>query len=169
MTEANGSYVVNPLARDYRAEGLDELDYRIISLLRRDGRMPFRSIAKELQLTEATVRTRMRRMEESNTMRVVAVTDIEAAGFGMLLAIGVEVEGRAPVVVAEQLAAIDQVFSVSVVIGNHDIEILTVARDQDQLDQLLGQLAAVTGVRRLLPSLAVNVLKNQPHWVPFNE
>lgn len=169
MTELNGSYVVNPLARDYQAEGLDEVDYRIISLLRRDGRMPFRSIAKELQLTEVTVRTRMRRMEESNTMRVVAVTDIEAAGFGMLLAIGVEVEGRAPVVVAEQLAAIDQVFSVSVVIGNHDIEILTVARDQDQLDQLLGQLAVVTGVRRLLPSLAVNVLKNQPHWVPFNE
>jgi Lrp/AsnC family transcriptional regulator for asnA, asnC and gidA len=144
------------------------MDYRIIALLRRDGRMPFRSIARELALTEATVRSRVRRMEDSNSMRVVAVTDIEAAGFGMLLAIGVEVEGQPPAVVAEQLAEIDEVFSVSVVIGSHDIEILAVARDQDQLDQLLGRLAAVAGVRRLLPSLAVNVLKNQPHWVPFS-
>ena len=155
--------------RSHRAEGLDDIDYRIIALLRQDGRMPFRSIAQELELTEATVRSRVRRMEDSNSMRVVAVTDIEAAGFSMLLAIGVEVEGRPPSVVAEQLAEIDEVFSVSVVIGNHDIEILAVARDQDQLDQLLGRLAAVTGVRRLLPSLAVNVLKNQPHWVPFSD
>jgi Lrp/AsnC family transcriptional regulator for asnA, asnC and gidA len=152
----------------HRAEGLDDIDYRIIALLRRDGRMPFRSIAQELELTEATVRSRVRRMEDSNSMRVVAVTDIEAAGFGMLLAIGVEVEGQPPSVVAERLAEIGEVFSVSVVIGSHDIEVLAVARDQDQLDQLLGRLAVVAGVRRLLPSLAVNVLKNQPHWVPFS-
>lgn len=152
---------------EYRTAGMDAIDNRIVALLRRDGRMPFRSIAQELELTEATVRSRVRRMEDSNSMRVVAVTDIEAAGFGMLLAIGVEVEGRPSAQVAEQLAAIEEVFSVSVVIGSHDIEILTVARDQDQLDQLLGRLAAVSGVRRLLPALAVNVLKNQAHWVPF--
>lgn len=152
-----------------RTDAMDEVDYRIIALLRRDGRMPFRTIANELDLTEATVRSRVRRMEDSDSMRVVAVTDIEAAGFGMLLAIGVDVEGLPSSVVAEQLAAIEEVFSVSVVIGSHDIEILAVARDQDQLDQLLGVLAAVDGVRRLLPSLAVNVLKNQPHWVPFSD
>lgn len=152
-----------------RAAGFDDVDHRIIALLRRDGRMPFRTIANELDLTEATIRSRVRRLEENDSMRVVAVTDIEAAGFGMLLAIGVEVEGRPSSEVAEQLAAIDEVFSVSVVIGSHDIEILAVAEDQDQLDQLLGRLAVVPGVRRLLPSLAVNVLKNQPHWVPFSD
>jgi Lrp/AsnC family transcriptional regulator for asnA, asnC and gidA len=158
-----------PLQREHRASGLDDMDQAIIALLRRDGRMPYRTIANELELTEATVRSRVRRMEESDSMRVVAVTDIEAAGFGMLLAIGVEVEGKPASAVAEQLADIAEVFSVSVVIGSHDIEILAVAEDQDQLDQLLGRLAMVAGVRRLLPSLAVNVLKNQPHWVPFSD
>jgi len=101
-------------------------------------------------------------------MRVVAVSDLEAAGFGMLLAVGVEVEGRPATAVADDLAGIAEVFSVSVVIGTHDIEILIVARDLEQLDELLGRLARVVGVRRLLPSLAVNVLKNQARWVPFN-
>lgn len=146
----------------------DETDQRIIALLRRDGRMSFRHIAQQLQMPEATVRARVRRLEDSDSMRVVAVTDIEAAGYSMLLAVGIELEGRSATAVATDLAAIDEVFSVSVVIGTHDIEILTVARDQDQLDELLGRLAVVGGVRRLLPSLAVNVLKNQPHWVPFS-
>ena len=75
---------------------LDETDQAIIALLRKDGRMPYRAIARELEIAENTVRARVRRMEESDTMRVVAVTDIEAAGYGMLLAIGVQVEGRSP-------------------------------------------------------------------------
>lgn len=147
---------------------LDQTDHRIIALLRDDGRLPYRSIARELGLTEATVRARVRRLEESRTMRVVAVTDIEAAGYGMLLAIGVQVENRSPEEVALEMAAIPEVFSVSVVVGVQDLELLAVARDQAALDRLLHeQLATMEGVRRLTSALAVNVLKNQPDWVPF--
>ena len=147
---------------------LDDLDQAIIELLRQDGRMPFRTIARELDITEATVRSRIRRLEESNTMRVVAVTDIEAAGFGMLLAVGVQVENRAPEAVAQDMAKLQQVFSVNVVVGAHDIEILVVARGQADLDTLLSDtLVSIPGVRRLTPALAVDVLKNQPDWVPF--
>lgn len=149
---------------------LDATDDAIIELLRQDGRMPYRAIARELGITEATVRARVRRLEDSNTMRVVAVTDIEAAGFGMLLAVGVQVEGRSPEAVARDLAGIDEVFSVNVVVGAQDIEILVVARDQEALGRMMTDcLAAVPGVRRLTPALAVDVLKNQPDWVPFHE
>ena len=148
---------------------LDATDQGIIALLREDGRMPYRAIARELGITEATVRARVKRLEESNTMRVVAVTDIEAAGYGMLLAVGVQVENRSPEAVAADLAAIDEVFSVNVVVGSHDIEILVVTEDASSLnDLLMTTLGAVPGVRRLTPALAVDVLKNQPDWVPFH-
>lgn len=149
---------------------LDDTDHRIIALLRVDGRLPYRSIARELGLTEATIRARVRRLEDSRTMRVVAVTDIEAAGYGMLLAIGVQVENRSPEDLALELAAIPEVFSVNVVVGAQDLEILMVAEDQAALHRLLQQrIATMAGVRRLTPSLAVNVLKNQPDWVPFHD
>jgi len=148
---------------------LDETDQAIIALLRADGRMPYRAIARELDVAENTVRARVRRMEESDTMRVVAVTDIEAAGYGMLLAIGVQVEGHSPEAVAREMAAIAEVFSVNVVVGAQDIEILVVARDQAALNELItDKLGAVPGVRRLTPALALDVLKNQPDWVPFH-
>ena len=149
---------------------LDDTDDAIITLLRADGRLPYRAIARQLGLTENTVRSRVRRLEESNTMRVVAVTDIEAAGFGMLLAIGVQVESRSPEAVARDLADFPEVFSVNVVVGAQDIEILVVSENQAALNELVGQrLATVPGVRRLTPALALDVLKNQPDWVPFND
>jgi len=148
---------------------LDATDQAIIDLLRGDGRLPYRAIARELDVTETTVRARVRRLEDSNTMRVVAVTDIEAAGFGMLLAVGVQVENRSPENVARDMAAIAEVFSVNVVVGAHDLEILVVAEDLSGLNELMsGRLAQVPGVRRLTPALAVDVLKNQPDWVPFH-
>jgi Lrp/AsnC family transcriptional regulator for asnA, asnC and gidA len=149
---------------------LDDTDNAIIELLRADGRLPYRAIAREVGVTESTVRARVRRLEESDTMRVVAVTDIEAAGFTMLLAIGVQVENRSPEQVARDMATIPEVFSVNVVVGAHDVEILVVAEDQAALTQLVtGRLAEVPGVRRLTPALAVDVLKNQPDWVPFHD
>ena len=149
---------------------LDEVDYAIIDLLREDGRLPYRAVARELDLTEATVRSRVKRLEESGTMRVVAVTDIEAAGYQMLLAIGVQVENRSPSEVAKDLAKVPEIFSVNVVVGTHDVEVLVVAEDLEALNTLLSKvLSSVPGIRRLTPSLAMNVLKNQPDWVPFHD
>ena len=147
---------------------LDDLDNAIIELLRGDGRMPYRAIAREVGLTESTVRSRVKRLEESGTMRVVAVMDIEAAGYQMLSAIGVQVESRSPSDVAADLAKIPEIFSVNVVVGTHDVEILLVAKDLESLNSLMSQLlATIPGIRRLTPSLALDVLKNQPDWVPF--
>ncbi len=158
------------LAAQPKRLAMDDMDARIISLLRRDGRMPFRAMALELGMTEATVRTRVRRLEESGLMRVVAVTDFEAAGYGMLLAVGFEVEDRSPTEVAEELAAIPEVFSVNVVVGTYDIQTLVVTRDLESLGELISHtLAELPGVRKVVPSLAVDVLKNQPSWVPFSD
>lgn len=147
---------------------LDETDHRIIAALRKDGRMPFRALANEVCVTEATVRSRVRRLEDTGTIRVVAVTDYEAAGYSMMLAVGIQVEGRPADAVARDLAAFPEVFSVCQVVGTLDIEALAVARDQEQLTELLTErLARVPGVRRIMPSMAMDVLKNQQHWVPF--
>ncbi len=147
---------------------LDDTDERIVALLRSDGRMAYRAIAAELGITEATVRTRVRRMEKSDAMRVVAVTDFQAAGYEMMLAVGLTVEGRAPLEVAEALARFPEVFSINVVIGSCDIETLVVAEDQSAMAELIfRRFAELPAVLRVSASLAVDVLKNQPDSVPL--
>ena len=99
--------------------------------------MPYRAMAAELGLTEATVRTRVRRLEESNAMRVVAVTDFQAAGYELMLAVGIQVDQRTPLEVANALAEIPEVFSINLVIGTYDIEVLVVAEDQAAMAEAL--------------------------------
>jgi len=62
---------------------LDELDREVITILQKDGRASIQDIAQQLDSTSSTIRKRIRRMEDANLMRVVAVTDFSAAGTGV--------------------------------------------------------------------------------------
>ena len=83
---------------------LDEVDRQIIAALQADGRATNQRIARSLKISPATVGARIRRLENVNAMRVVAVTDFAALGYQVLLAVGIEVQGRAAEEVAQGLS-----------------------------------------------------------------
>ena len=102
----------------------DHIDRKIIELLQLDGRMSIQEIASQVDITSSAVRKRIQRLEDANMMRIVAVTDFNAAGFDLLLAIAIEVENRPSEEVANELAELPQVFSVNLTTGVHDLDIL---------------------------------------------
>ena len=139
---------------------LDELDLKIIAALKADGRATNQDIARSLKIAPATVSARIRRLEELNAMRVVAVTDFSALGLDVLLAVGIEVQGRPAEDVAEELAKLPEVFAVHLVTGARDIEILVALRDFQELKPfLLDNVAAVRGIRSLTAGIAVDIVK----------
>ncbi len=145
----------------------DDLDRRIIALLQADGRMSTLDIAKALESTSSTIRKRIRRLEDTGTMRVVAVTDFVAAGYDVLLAIGIEVESRNAEDVGLDLAALPDVFSVNLTTGAQDIEILVGTRSFDELATFLHEeVAQIDGIGRLWPALMIEVYKYQSEMVP---
>ena len=145
----------------------DDLDERIIALLREDGRMPTRDIAARAKTSPATVRKRIRAMEAAGFMRVVAVTDFAAAGFDLLIAIGIEVENRNAEAVGLDLAALPEVFSVNLTTGPNDLEILVAAQSFEQLATFLhSEVSRVDGIGRLTPALTVDVRKYVSEQVP---
>ncbi|WP_138380762.1 Lrp/AsnC family transcriptional regulator [Luteithermobacter gelatinilyticus] len=147
--------------------GLDELDKKIVMLLREDGRMPVQEIAERSGATPATVRARMTKMEEAGMLRVVAVTDFAAAGFELLLAIGIVVDSRPARDIANELAQLEDVFSVTLTTGEYDIEILVAAKNFSDLSTFLqDKVAAIPGIAKLSPGLAMDVLKYQSEWTP---
>ncbi len=148
---------------------LDDVDEAIIAAMRQDGRISNRDLANLIGVNEGTVRARLRRLEETNTMRVVAIRDLGAMGFEHLCAVGIQVKGRAVADVAADLAAIPQVLTVNVTLGGHDLEIELVAREIDEMGELLtAVLPKVRGVARLTPSLALKVLKYESQWAPLS-
>jgi Lrp/AsnC family transcriptional regulator, leucine-responsive regulatory protein len=139
---------------------LDEVDRHIIAALQADGRATNQRIARSLQISPATVGARIRRLENVNAMRVVAVTDFAALGYQVLLAVGIEVQGRAAEEVAQELAALEEVFAVHLVTGARDIEILVALHDLEELKVfLLQDVAKIRGIRALSAGIAADVIK----------
>ena len=139
---------------------LDDVDRQIIAALKADGRATNQKIARSLRLSPATVGARIRRLENINAMRVVAVTDFAALGYKMLLAIGIEVQGRPAEEVAQELAALEEVFAVHLVTGARDIEILVALHDLEELETfLLQDIAKIRGIRTLAAGIAADVIK----------
>ena len=148
--------------------GIDAIDRRIIGLLRRDGRMSHLALAEALDITVTTLRSRLRRLESSHTLRVVAVTDYRAAGFDLIASTGVIVKGRAVAEVAADLAALPQVPNVHIMADVPEIEISVIAHDRAELSTLLNEtLLQIPGVHRLDAGVALTVSKLQWGWVPF--
>lgn len=137
-----------------------ELDESIIEILKKDGRTSNQNIADLLGVSTSMVATRIRRMEQAKAMKIVAVSDFSAFNYNVLLPIGVDVKGRRANDVADDLAKLDEVASVQLVSGKHDIEILVTLANLEQMsDFLLNKLSQIKGVRSLNPSFAVDIIK----------
>ena len=147
---------------------LDTLDNGIIEMLRVNGRATNQEIAERLSVTAATVSSRLRRLEEMGASRVVAVSDFAAHDYNVLIAVGVKVSGREVKDVARDLARLPEVFSVNIMNGAHDIEMLVALHDFSEINLfLLDHVAGIAGVDALAPGIAADIVKFEFNVVPL--
>lgn len=146
----------------------DATDRSIVQQLRRNGRATNQQIAETLGLTATTVSSRIKRMEESSQLRVVAVSDFSAHGFNFLMRVAVEVDGRPASAVARELANFPEVFAVHLVTGRYDIDMLVALSHFDDLSKLmLDKFSQVGGIRSLAPAIVVDIIKYQFDVAPI--
>lgn len=124
---------------------LDDLDHRLIAALRADGRAPFRRLAGQLGVSEATLRNRYARLVEGNVLAVTAVTNPMALGYDATAMLGLSVVGP-PEAVADELSTWDEAVYVVVVAGRFDLIVEVVARDRRDLLAMMNRIRALEGV-----------------------
>ncbi|OCC25160.1 AsnC family transcriptional regulator [Croceicoccus estronivorus] len=146
----------------------DATDRSIVELLRHNGRATNQQIAEKLGLTATTVSSRIKRMEDANQLRVVAVSDFAAHGFSFLMEVAIEVDGRPASEVAQELAAFPEVFAVHLVTGRYEIDMLVALRDFDDLSHLLlDKFSQIHGIRSMTPAIVVDIIKYQFDIAPI--
>ena len=130
--------------------------------------MPVRDLAQRVGLTEATVRARIRRLEESGSMRIVAKLDLGAMGYPFVALVGLKIRGRTIDEVGQDLLQISEVISILSVIGRNDLEIQVIARDMAMLNILLTEtIPAIDGIVGVESALAMNIVKYVQSWGRF--
>ena len=145
---------------------IDTIDKAIADLLTQDGRMSSSEIARRLgDVSERVVRYRMERMLESGVLRVNAVPDPKKIGFPVVADVKVIVEPGKSMEVARKLARYEWVTYVGCSIGESDIGIQIVARDNEELYNLVSDVVGnVDGVVRTTTMIVPVILKDIYKW-----
>jgi DNA-binding Lrp family transcriptional regulator len=126
---------------------MDDLDQRLLVLLRHNGRRSISDLALELSVSRATVRARIERMERQGD--IVGYTVILRADAVSLPVRGVtliEVEGRAADRVVDALGGVAEVTAVHTTNGKWDLVVELGAQSLTDLDAVLRRIRLIPGV-----------------------
>src|SRR5260370_15238000 len=106
-----------------RAPGqiLDEIDRRVIKILQVDGRRPNTEIARELHVSETTIRKRIAQLVSRGLINIVAVPTPRAIGLNLSAIIGISVTLPKLTQISEELKRQREVRYVGVSTGRYDI------------------------------------------------
>ena len=128
---------------------VDELDRRMIQLLQRNGRASNARVAREVGVSEGTVRRRLKRLLEEDIIKVVAFPDPEMFGYGTEALVGVQVDPDKTNEVAASLSVLQETSWVSVTTGAFDIFTWVTLPSSVELGTFLNtKVRTVPGVRR---------------------
>ncbi|MGV8964952.1 MAG: Lrp/AsnC family transcriptional regulator [Cellulomonas sp.] len=126
---------------------LDDLDRRLISALRADGRTPVTALARQLGVTRATVNSRLKRLLDSGTILGFSVRVHEEQDPDSIRAIAlIEVEGRSTNKAISQLRGLPEVRALHTTNGGWDLVAELRTDTLSNFDRLLGQIRSIDGV-----------------------
>jgi Lrp/AsnC family transcriptional regulator for asnA, asnC and gidA len=101
---------------------LDEINLKILDILSRDASRPFVDIAKELEISDATVHIRVRRLVAAGILRKFTIaTDNRLLGYDHLAFVGINIkEGSSDEAIAI-LSAFDEILELHEMYGQFDL------------------------------------------------
>lgn len=139
---------------------MDAIDHQILLLLQKDGRKPFTDIAKELDISEGTVRNRVTRLQDNDIVQIVGLIDPYQLGFDAPAIIHVSIEPTRLEAAAAEIATFPEVSYLIMISGEYDLIVEVMCRNREALATFLNQrLRQVPGVTRTQTSLILRTFK----------
>ena len=124
---------------------LDEINLKIIDILERDASRPFVEIAKEIEISDATVHMRVRRMIAAGIIRRFTIaTDSRLLGYDHLAFMGINIKEGSADEVNSILSQFDEVLELHEMHGRFDLILKIRARSLEEMRDIV-----VNKVRRV--------------------
>lgn len=136
---------------------LDDLDRRLLAALRADAREPVASLARKLDVTRATVNSRIDRLIASGVIVGFSAVIREQDDVDSVRAIAlIEVEGRTTTDVIRHLRGIPEIRSLHTTNGSWDLVAEIQTDSLGNFDRVLGAIRSIHGVQNSETSLLLS-------------
>jgi len=120
---------------------MDKLDWKLISLLQRNGRMTYTDLGREVLLSVPTVTERLKRLEEAGVIEgYVARVNPVAAGYAVSAMVGITVQQPAKAKFLKMLETVPEVLECHHVTGADSYLIRLVALNMSDLERLIERI-----------------------------
>ena len=129
---------------------LDEKDYKIVELLRRDARTTNNAIAKEVDLTEGAVRNRIGRLVRSDVIRRFTIETGPELHEAIVL-VKTRTKGSKDVLRRMRKYA-NRLFETA---GDYDVAAFLSAESMERINSMVDRLRAVDGVTSTVTLLKI--------------
>jgi Lrp/AsnC family transcriptional regulator, regulator for asnA, asnC and gidA len=143
---------------------LNTLDWEIIRELQTNGREPNSSIAKKLNVTEGTVRQRVKKLFDAGVLRVSGQVNPEFLEGHQMILMGINIKESSRLEETfDELSKLEEVHSVAISSGRYDLFIQVIVSNNLGLVNFLTQsLAKINGI---MQTETFMLLKTKNYWL----
>ncbi|WP_413317184.1 Lrp/AsnC family transcriptional regulator [Agrococcus sp. 1P02AA] len=124
---------------------MDALTEAAVQLLRRDGRLSFSEIARQLETTRTAVTARVAPMLDSGALRILAAVHPRVLGLHSLAHLSFRVAGSTAALI-ERMRQLDSPVFISETVGPFEVAAEVHTRDRRELQTAMRTLRGTTGV-----------------------
>lgn len=143
---------------------LDAVDRRIVDYLRDDGRLPYREIARRLDVSESMVRKRVGKLLEAGWMRIQAISDPLRLGVPVVATTYAKVRPGEVEELTDRLAGDDAVRYVAVGLGSHNVVFESLHWSHHELHEFLQRWLGWEGIISSETIQVVKIKKSTWDW-----
>jgi DNA-binding Lrp family transcriptional regulator len=139
---------------------MDQVDERIVALLREDARRSFQDIGRHVHLSAPAVKRRVDKLEAAGVLRGYSATvDPAAAGWHTEAFVYLYCDGGMPAhAIKSAVESEPQVASAHTVAGEYSAVLHVLAKDTADLELVLERIRATEGVSRTVSQIVLSTL-----------
>jgi Lrp/AsnC family transcriptional regulator for asnA, asnC and gidA len=140
------------------SEVLDEINLRILDILSRDASRPFVDIAKELEISDATVHIRVKRLQSAGILRKFTITtDNVLLGYDHLAFVGINISKGSGEEVMIALSQLDEILELHEMYGQFDLLVKIRARGLKEMRDIIAN--KICTIPQITEAQSMTVLK----------
>ncbi|MCW8802586.1 MAG: Lrp/AsnC family transcriptional regulator [Candidatus Bathyarchaeota archaeon] len=145
------------------AFNLDEKDKQILNLLQENARLSFTEIAKELEISEATVRYRVKKLVDAGVIsKFTVLLDPRKIGYPTTGILMVKIAPEHFEEAAEKISNMSETRHVLQSTGDYDVVTVVKARSLEHLNEVRKKMELIPGVKELSLSASMRLIKIDP-------
>jgi Lrp/AsnC family transcriptional regulator, regulator for asnA, asnC and gidA len=139
---------------------MDDVDMRIMRSLVKNSRMTISQMSKEIDVPDATISNRLKKLEKKAIKQYTVILDYETLGLNVTAIIIIQTESEKHENVKKELSQLEEVSEVYSISGEYDILIKVWAHSIEELNKIVNsKIRSVEGVEDLMEMIVMERVK----------